>query len=388
MPHLILTCDPDFNDLALDEFRHDSVYGAPVAELAAGIWLAECDDGFWGLAETWQAKPPIFVRHLCPVDSVLPLAGTADDIASLSDLAASDFADSLDADLPYSVQSRILAPDLPYKPFDLNIALSGALTDATGATLDVRAPTQVLSVVCANLPDEVISRLDFPILPAGDRRPQTADDATRNPQLATHNSQLAFLGLSPTDLNLSDWAGGVRRFAREEGQISRAEFKLLEALEVFRIDLPPRGVVLDLGAAPGGWARVLRQREQFVTAVDPAELDPRLADDSAVSHKRMTAEEYLADEPDEFDLIVNDMRMDARDSARLMVAYAGQLYRHGLALMTFKLPGEDRKRIIEHAFNILRQRYEILGARQLFHNRSEITVFLGVKGRKGGRGEA
>ncbi|MBI3959924.1 MAG: 50S rRNA methyltransferase [Chloroflexi bacterium] len=366
MPHLILTCDPDFNDLALDEFRHDSIYGALVAELAPGVWLAECDDGFWGLAVTWQAKPPIFVRHFCPVDSVLPLTGTSDDIASLAELAASDFADGLDADLPYSVQSRVLAADLPYKPFDLNIALSGALTDATGAVVDVRAPEQVLSVVCARLPDEALSRFTFHVSP-------TTDNGIRN-------TQYAFLGLSPTNLNLSDWAGGVRRFAREEGQISRAEFKLLEALEVFRIDLPPRGVALDLGAAPGGWTRVLRQREQFVTAVDPAELDPRLAEDRGVRHKRMTAEEYLADEPDEFDLIVNDMRMDARDSARLMVAYAGQLHRHGLALMTFKLPGDDRKRIIEHAFNILRQRYVIAGARQLFHNRSEITVFLTVKG--------
>ncbi|RLT42754.1 MAG: 50S rRNA methyltransferase [Chloroflexi bacterium] len=366
MPQIILTCDPDFNDLALDEFHRDSVRGAPVAELAAGVWLAECDDGFWGLAETWQTKPPIFVRHLCPVDAVLPLTGTAADIASLADLTAADFADALDADMPYSVQSRVLAPDLPYKPFDLNIALSAALTEATGAPVDVRAPTQVLSVVCARLPDEKLSRFTFHVSPTIDH--------------ALSTTHYAFLGLSPTDLNLSDWAGGVRRFAREEGQISRAEFKLLEALEVFRIDLPPRGVALDLGAAPGGWTRVLRQREQFVTAVDPAELDPRLAEDKAVRHKRVTAEEYLADEPDEFDLIVNDMRMDARDSARLLVAYTGQLYRHGLALMTFKLPGEDRKRIIEHAFNILRQRYEILGARQLFHNRSEITVFLAKKG--------
>lgn len=352
MPQIILTCDPDFNDMALDEFRRDSVYGAPVAELAPGVWLAECDDGFWGLAEKWQEKPPIFVRHICPVDAVLPLTGAAEDVAALADLAENEFADSLDLDYPYSVQSRVLDTSLPFKPFDLNIAISGALTEATGAVVDVRAPAQVLSVVCA--------------AHGVDGGQQTADSA--------------FLGLSPTDMNLSDWAGGVRRFAREEGQISRAEFKLLEALEVFRIDLPPRGVALDLGAAPGGWTRVLRQREQFVTAVDPAELDPRLAEDKAVRHKRMTAEEYLADEPDEFDLVVNDMRMDARDSARLMVAYAGQLHRHGLALMTFKLPEDDRKRIIDHACGILRQKYEIVGARQLFHNRSEITVFLAKKG--------
>lgn len=366
MPHLIFTCDSDFNDLALDEFYRDSIYAAGTAELAPGVWLGECDDGFWGLAETWQQKPPVFVRHLCPVDVAHPLAGVGDDIPALAEAVAAEFADGLNPDLPYSVQSRILDSSLPYKPFDLNIALSAALTDATGAVVDVRAPEQVLSVVCATLPPDATSHFTLP-----------ASADTHHPSPITH---YALLGLSPVDLNLSDWAGGVRRFAREEGQISRAEFKLLEALEVFRIDLPPRGVALDLGAAPGGWTRVLRGREQFVTAVDPAELDPRIAEDKAVRHKRMTAEAYLADEPDEFDLIVNDMRMDARDSARLMVAYAGQLYRHGIALMTFKLPEENRRQVIDHAFKILGQRYDILGARQLFHNRSEITVFLGKKG--------
>ena len=88
---------------------------------------------------------------------------------------------------------------------------------------------------------------------------------------------VALAGLSRAERNISDWAGGMRRFAREEGQISRAEFKLLEALEVFRIVLPPRGVALDLGASPGGLTGVLRQLDQYVTAVDPGELGPRLA---------------------------------------------------------------------------------------------------------------
>ncbi|MFW5942052.1 MAG: 50S rRNA methyltransferase, partial [Chloroflexota bacterium] len=69
-------------------------------------------------------------------------------------------------------------------------------------------------------------------------------------------------------------------------------------------------------------------------------------------------------------------RLDARDSARLMVAYAPHLYRDGQALMTLKLPEENQVPIIEHAFNILRQAYTIAGARQLFHNRSEVTVWL------------
>jgi len=121
---------------------------------------------------------------------------------------------------------------------------------------------------------------------------------------------------------------------------------------------------------------VLRQFDQYVTAVDIAELDPRVLRDPGVRHKRMTAEYYLDDEPDQFDLIVNDMRMDARDSARMMLDYAPLLYPHGLALMTIKLPMDNRRRLLEHTLSLLQEEYTIAGARQLFHNRSEVTVYL------------
>jgi 23S rRNA (cytidine2498-2'-O)-methyltransferase len=223
------------------------------------------------------------------------------------------------------------------------------LAEISGATLDVRHPRQVVSVICVG----------------------HAQGGT------------AYLGVSATTHNLSDWAGGMRRFAREEEQVSRSEFKLLEAIEVFGLDLAPRGVALDLGAAPGGWTRILRRHALYVTAVDPGDLDPRLAGDRGVRHKRMSAEAYLANAPDHFDVIVNDMRMDARDSARLMVAYAPQLYAHGWALMTLKLAETKRRTALDHAFAILQEAYTIAGARHLFHNRSEITVYLRPKPRGG-----
>jgi 23S rRNA (cytidine2498-2'-O)-methyltransferase len=239
----------------------------------------------------------------------------------------------------------------------VNNALAEEVATKVGAPLDVRNPAQVLSVVCAEVSAALL---------------RTMFELPSAPKLAP----VALLGVSPATANLSSWAGGLRRFAREEGQISRAEFKLLEALEVFAITLPPHGTALDLGAAPGGWTRVLRQRGQYVTAVDPGELDPRLRDDKAIRHRRMTAEDYLRSEPDLFDVIVNDMRMDARDSARLMVAYARFLYPHGVAIMTLKLPEAHRTPVVEHALQLLRQAFDVVGARQLFHNRSEITVAL------------
>ena len=339
-PNLILTADPDFADLALAELAEADKPAQVLPELAAGIWALYLPSGFWPLAERWQAQPPIFVRHICPVDTAIDLPGSHKDVTLLERTIKAEFASLIDPALSFSVQARLLA-DKPYNKFAVNSALSDAIELLTGAGLNTAEPVQVLSVVITE--------------------------------------PVAFVGLSLAATNLSSWAGGEHRFAREKGQISRAEFKLLEALAVFQIDLPPRGLALDLGAAPGGWTRVLRQKEQYVTAVDPARLHPSLQADAKVRHLPLTAEQYLEAGPDKFDIIVNDMRLDARDSARLMGRYAPFLYPHGLALMTFKLPGEGRLAALDHAFNILRPAYQVAGARQLFHNRSEITVYLKPK---------
>lgn len=358
---LVLTCDEGSLDLAEQELRRASSHSKVVAHLAPGVLLVDARQPFGALAATWGATPPVFVRHICPVQAIVPLwdsPGDPDELAeALAGPALAVLAAHLPADQRFSVQTRLLA-EPPYKPFDVNQAVSQAVTERTGALLDVRSPEQVLSIVCAAL------------------APAVLDHLPRELQPGPHAALYGLAGLSTPQDNLSDWAGGARRFAREEGQVSRSEFKLLEAFEIFGVRLPPHGVALDLGASPGGWTRILRARDQYVTAVDPGALDERVAADPRVRHKRMTAEAYLHDDPDQFDLIVNDMRMDARDSARLMVLYARLLYRHGAAIMTLKLPETHRSPILEHAFDILRGAYTIAGARQLFHNRSEITVYL------------
>ena len=339
MIQAIFTADPDFTDLALAEWR--KVGEPPRRALAPGVYLAAPRDDYWGTAQRWRRQPPIFVRHICPAQAEVALQGDTADLDRLA-TAVAPLLELLDPEISFSVQTRLLADGLAYKPFDLNQRLAAAAQAASAAPLDPRQPGQILSVVVA-----------------------AADEGLRG-----------YAGLSPAALNLSDWAGGVRRFAREPEQISRSEFKLLEALEWFKIDLPPRGVALDLGAAPGGWTRVLRQREQYVTAVDPADLHPSLLTDPSVRHLRLTAEQYLAADPDKFDLILNDMRLDGRDSARLMAAYATCLYPDGRALITLKLPQNGRESVLDHALAILGRAYHIAGARQFFHNRSEITVYL------------
>jgi len=336
----IATADPGFVELAVAELAEAPAGVRQLATLEPGVLLLALAESYWALAARWRDRPPVFIRHIQPVQVQLPLPRGDAAQHALRQAIEKELLALVDPSLPFSVQTRLFA-ELPFRAYDVNTAIAEAVA-ATGARLDVRRPQQILSVAIAPYQGELTG----------------------------------FAGLSPAIYNLSDWAGGQRRFAREKGQISRAEFKLLEALELFGLELPPGGVALDLGAAPGGWVRVLRQHEQFVTAVDPAELHPSLAQDSSVRHKQMTAEAYLREGPDQFDLITNDMRLDARDSARLMVAYAPYLYAHGRALMTLKLPEERRENVLDHAFNILREAYEIEKARQLFHNRSEITLLL------------
>jgi 23S rRNA (cytidine2498-2'-O)-methyltransferase len=340
----IATYDANFSDEALSEIADVAGEIEGRHMLAPGVLLVDSRLSFTEIADRWRTRPPVFMRHICPVQATVSLAGSQTDLDSmeraLSDLAA------LPEGVRFSVQTRILG-DVGFKPYDVNTRLSQVLAESSGAIVDVRAPQWVVSVVCA---------------PASEQ-----------------GGMQAYLGVSGAEDNLSDWAGGMRRFAREKGQVSRSEFKLLEAIEVFQLEFHARGVALDLGAAPGGWTRVLRQRSLYVTAVDPGDLHPSIRADAGVRHLKMSAEEYLEQGPDRYDVIVNDMRMDGRDSARLMVRYVEYLYSDGLAVMTLKLPERRRHQVIDHSLSILGRAYELRGMKQLFHNRSEITLIMAPK---------
>ncbi len=341
---LIFTADPEAGHLALAEIRRTDPAAHLLDWLAPGVGRAELGADWAVLMAALRLHPPLFCRHVCPVQASLPLRPGLDDLERLAETAGK-LLPLLEPEHSFSVQARLLGDGFPYGRFNVNQAVAAVL-EAAGATLDVRQPEQVFSVVCT---------------PAR-----------------------AYLGLSLAAENLSDWAGGERRFKREAGQISRAEFKLLEALELFRVVLPAEGLALDLGAAPGGWTRVLRRHALQVVAVDPADLHPLLAEDPAVIHVRSLAHEYLRglDASQQFDVILNDIRMDARDSARLMAEAAGYLKPDGLAVIALKLPGRRMDQVATGALRVLQRSYQIVGARQLFHNRREITAVLRPRGGK------
>jgi 23S rRNA (cytidine2498-2'-O)-methyltransferase len=337
---VIVTCSAHSERYARSEWRKAFPQAGPPVSLAPGLFLSQTGLSFAETSAQLERCDSLFIRHIAPVQIEIALQGSDSDLQRLR-AAALELAPSLREGLTFAVQSRILAPGpLPYRRFTLHQHLSDALCAMTGAVMECRQPQQILSVLCT--------------------------------------PERGYLGLSRTELNRSAWPGGEHRFRQEEGQISRSEFKLLEALSVFRLQLPERGTAMDMGAAPGGWTRVLRQKGLRVVAVDPAELDPRLQGVPNVDIVRKRVEEYLRRAP-MFDFIANDMRMDATDSAAVMVRASSVLKPAGQAVMTLKLPesaADQVPSLIRSALERLSEAYEIIGARQLYHNRSEVTAAL------------
>ncbi|HLK60694.1 MAG TPA: SAM-dependent methyltransferase [Chthonomonadaceae bacterium] len=338
---VLISCDPESEAFALEELR-PLLPPRPLQWLDDGLALAQPASRFDAFAAEVARVAPIFVRHIAPVEREVVLSATEADISVLRD-AAAELAGRLEPVQTFAVQTRILGEGkLPYRRVTVNETLSAHMEALTGATMDCRAPEQVVSVLC---------------MPAR-----------------------GLLGVSRTEQNRSAWPGGMHRFQEAEGRISRAEHKLLEAIELFGLALPSQGTALDMGAAPGGWTHILRERGLQVVAVDPADLDPRHRRDPGIVHVRKRIQEYL--KPGlAFDLLVNDMRMDAPESVAIMLQARSSLKPGGLAILTLKLPKAIKAAhhtldTVRTALARLAQAYTVLGARQLFHNRSEVTVAL------------
>jgi 23S rRNA (cytidine2498-2'-O)-methyltransferase len=303
-------------------------------QLGPGVALVAIPKDFGRWAPQLIERRPVFVRHVCPVDAVVPVD------AGLEALRAGvrGLLPRLDGDATFAGQVQLVDAHGPGR-HQLRAAAHEVVTQELGLGVSIPDPKQVISIVAA-----------------GGR---------------------AYLGVSPTRHNLSSWPGGMRRYAREPGQVSRSEFKLLEALEAFEIGLRPGEHALDLGASPGGWTRVLVERGMSVVAVDQAELHPTIAVHPSVTHHRTHAQELasIAGLP-AFSFVANDMRMDARDSARLMVSLKPRLADGGSAVMTLKLPKSRGVTVLHAARDILKHDYQVAGVRQLFHNRNEVTVHL------------
>ena len=186
---------------------------------------------------------------------------------------------------------------------------------------------------------------------------------------------LAFLGVTDVENVLVKRVRVFRKYEKGERPFTRAEHKIREAIEAFNLQIQKDYEALDLGAAPGGWTKVLSGLARKVVAVDPADLDPEVTTLPSVVHYRCRAEE-IPEEIGRFDLITNDMNLSPLESARIMAGLADRLREGGTAIMTVKFVTRNRKKHIGEAIQILKAEYKDFAVKRLPHNRYETTLFM------------
>ena len=334
----VATTSPAYVRQALSELRAIDPGLRALGALAPGVIRFACSpqterEGF--LARL-RSEEPIFVRHLHPIDRDVALVGGELDQATLLAAAAELFG-TIEPGERIAVHVRLFREEGPGPDRGQVREQLAELVRRSGGEPVVQNPARILSV--------------------------TADEA------------VAALGLAAPAENLSDWPGGEMRFRREDEQVSRAAFKLLEALERFGLEVGPGQEALDLGAAPGGWSHVLLQRGLAVTAVDTGELAP-----SVLTHPRLTFLRQNAEtvqfEPQRFDLLTCDLSWNPLNTARMVLRLAPSARPGAHLILTVKLMLANPTRTIRQVSEILSEGFRLVQTKQLFHNRDEVTMHL------------
>jgi len=286
---------------------------------------------------------PIFIKHIMPVMEAGKLTGNfGDDKDKL--LQAIESIVSMEGNSKFAVQCRLVKANLPYTAKDVEVYV-GSYYEKNG--------------YIPSFSDKEIINEDINII-----------------SIFLYGSEY-YVGFSKSSDNLNFQSDEYRISSRAGGrEISRAENKLKEALASFNIELEGKGIALDLGAAPGGWSKVLADYGYNVLAVDPAQLDPKLDNYPNITHLKKKAQDIKLEEP--LDLIVNDMNMEPKETAKVMNEVAPLLKDGGIVILTIKLPFNPERGIAE-AKEVLSDKYEVLKVKSLFHNRQEVTALLKKK---------
>ncbi|RUO74084.1 23S rRNA (cytidine(2498)-2'-O)-methyltransferase RlmM [Pseudidiomarina sediminum] len=216
----------------------------------------------------------------------------------------------------------------------------------------------------------------------------TAKESDRRPTLHAFflSSQTVILGFS-FSFNQSPWLMGIPRLRMPSDAPSRSTLKLDEAFQVFvpeheREERATSGMnAVDLGAAPGGWTYQLVRRGMMVQAVDNGPMAESLMETGQVKHIQEDGFKYRPKKKNVTWLVCDMVEKPAR---------VGELMTDWLltedckeAIFNLKLPMKRRyaavSEYLEHIKQTLmeqgRGRFE-LQAKQLYHDREEITVHI------------
>ena len=184
--------------------------------------------------------------------------------------------------------------------------------------------------------------------------------------------------------NANPWSMGIPRLKFPPQAPSRSTLKLEEAFLIFlgltgmENLLKPGMTAADLGACPGGWTFQLVKHRMHITAVDNGSIDSKLMSTGLVTHHREDAFRFRPHET------LDWMVCDVVEQPSRITDLVGEWFIHGhcrRTIFNLKLPMKKRFEEVEQCLASLSSRCKSAGrpltikAKQLYHDRKEITVF-------------
>lgn len=197
-----------------------------------------------------------------------------------------------------------------------------------------------------------------------------------------------FVGISFLE-QASPWPRGIPRLRFPADAPSRSTLKLEEALLSFLTEdemassLSPARRAVDLGACPGGWTYQFVRRGIRTQAVDNGAMDEKLMASGLVEHHRVDGFKFSPAKP--VDWMVCDMVERPKRVAALALSWWQNQFARRF-VFNLKLPMKKRWSEVEDIRSFLEAEliktgrpYRLL-MKQLYHDREEVTVYVGPFG--------
>lgn len=187
-----------------------------------------------------------------------------------------------------------------------------------------------------------------------------------------------WVGWHRADSRSERWPGGILPVALPPHAVSRAYLKMEESLKWAALPTAAGDLWAELGCAPGGASQALLDRGFHVLGIDPAEVDPAVAEHSHFAHIQKRATDLRRSDLSHVRWLAADINQAPTftlDSVERVVRDDGSTIR-GLVL-TLKLATWDlatAEQLDAYAARVRNWGYRDVRFKQLVHNRRELCL--------------
>ncbi|MEM0201184.1 MAG: SAM-dependent methyltransferase [Candidatus Micrarchaeaceae archaeon] len=191
-----------------------------------------------------------------------------------------------------------------------------------------------------------------------------------------------------------------RYYKKLSSGISRAEFKLMEVFDEFKIISKEGQIAFDLGASPGGWSVFLAKNKIKTIAIDQGEmisdkikalkltyleindLNTNKLNENNIQilhiKKKFQDSLNILNKYKKVDFITCDMNISPKDAANAVLLFSKNLKKKGKLIFTVKCKTKFAYKYVTEAKEVLSENFNIKKIIALPNNRQELTLY-GIK---------